>query len=302
MDAAKSLLRHASEVSVIPRKIIIGKIIRCGTMDRERGTDGAFLVRADGSGWVFNHRTGEKKTFQAVENDGLAPEARSEQRARIEKKQREQEELQARRYEAASETAWRIWSLATPANSDHPYAIRKGIKVDGLRELNGWLLVPVYGIQGKLQSLQYINSEGMKRFLSGGKLAGGRFRIGPKPKTDDTILLCEGYATGATLLNETSYPVFVAFSASNLERIALSIRARFPKSKIIVCGDNDHETDKKTGKNPGIQAARRAASLIGGTVAFPPALPGISDFNDYAAYLKRKCNERYERSNGKRVS
>jgi putative DNA primase/helicase len=290
-DAISEFKTAMLGLELIPHSSIIadGKIHRCGTVSRESGKDGVYcLYLNDGipAGWFQNHRTGEWQTWSLKTK---RRPTRAEQTTFFERMTRDRQHRDAelfRQHEQAAARAMQLWNTAKPADDNHEYLIRKQVKAHGIRKWRGRLIIPVYDASGQIQSLQFISPDGAKRFLFGGKLTGGRFLIGREPSPDDVILIGEGYATMATLNTETHYPCFVAFCASNLEHAAISIRARYPKAKIVICGDNDAETEAKTGRNPGIEAAKRAAAACNGNVAFPPKLPGVSDFNDWAQYLK----------------
>ncbi|MEY4750397.1 MAG: hypothetical protein RIQ60_2611 [Pseudomonadota bacterium] len=103
------------------------------------------------------------------------------------------------------------------------------------------------------------------------------------------LLLAEGYATAASLHEATGRPVAVCFDAGNLKHCAQALRDLHPDALLLVCGDDDTDTQARTGENPGrvkaASAARAARTDTGpaGTV-FPEGLPpGGSDFNDLAA-------------------
>jgi putative DNA primase/helicase len=54
-----------------------------------------------------------------------------------------------------------------------------------------------------------------------------------------------------------------------------------PAALIVVCGDNDHATKVRTGRNPGIEKAEQAARTVHGAATWPEGLPDEqSDFND----------------------
>ncbi|HXH55027.1 MAG TPA: AAA family ATPase, partial [Gammaproteobacteria bacterium] len=179
--------------------------------------------------------------------------------------------------QSACNQAKHLWDNATPASDQHPYLVKKGIKSHGLREHKGLLVVPVRNNDG-LQSLQFIGSNGDKRFLSGGKVKGGYFSIGTAK--DKLLCLCEGYATGASIFAATGYAVAIAFNAGNLSAIAKLLRHKFPEHQLIICADDDSWTDG----NPGLQKARETALRVGGLLAIPNfgenCTPGLSDFND----------------------
>jgi putative DNA primase/helicase len=100
--------------------------------------------------------------------------------------------------------------------------------------------------------LQFIEPDGTKRFKADGKIKGSYHSFGGKPV--HTLLICEGYATGASLHQATGYPVAVAFNAGNMEAVAVALRAKLGAAiKIIICADNDKKTESKTGINTGWQ-------------------------------------------------
>jgi putative DNA primase/helicase len=70
----------------------------------------------------------------------------------------------------------------------------------------------------------------------------------------------------------TGYQTIVAFDAGNLLSVALVIRAKHPRAKIVICADNDVETPG----NPGVTAATRAAKAIRGLLAVPTFEKGIT--------------------------
>jgi len=281
----------ASESGVmVPASPVIGKLSACGTEDKPYSKNGRYVFFLDGvpAGGFQDMADGQAwQVWRYHSVQTMAPLEKSVYRRRIEQARREREADDARRYAEAATEATLIWNDGTPAPGDYPYFAMKQVKPFGVRICESvlnylkWLIVPVMDANDQIQSLQFISPDGSKRFLSGGRLSGGRFLIGKISDPAGIVCIAEGFATAATIHEQTSYPCFVAFSATNLEHVALSIRARYPKSRITVCGDNDHETAAKSGRNPGIEAAKRAAALIGGKIIYPPAVPGVSDFNDY---------------------
>lgn len=160
----------------------------------------------------------------------------------------------------AAELAGKLWEAAHAATDAHPYLARKEVPAFGLRQAqDGRLMVPVLDAAGTPQSLQFIAGEGFKRFLSGGKTAGGHFPIPAKDGGEDgPLLIAEGYATGASLRLSTGFAVLVTFNAGNLEAVARMARKRYAGREIVLCADNDVETRKPDGTpwNPGAEAAR----------------------------------------------
>jgi hypothetical protein len=134
-------------------------------------------------------------------------------------------------------------------------------------------------IDGELASLQSIGADGQKMFLPGGAVKGGVFTIGALSNAE-TILLCEGFATSASMYEATGYPTICAFSASNLKPVAEQFRRTYPSARIVLCGDNDLRTDGTP--NTGFDAAKTAAEAIGDTVVIPELDGQKCDFNDLA--------------------
>lgn len=182
---------------------------------------------------------------------------------------REAEETERRK--AARDKALYIWKASAPAPKDHSYLVKKSVKNHGLRLHKSMLVVPVRDSEGNLHSLQFIDDEGNKRFLSGGLKKGCYFAIG---SPTESLCIAEGYATAATIYEATGLSVAVAFDAGNLMAVAQAIRAKFPHIKITLCADNDI----KTPGNPGLTRAREAAAAVGARLAVPPC---HGDFNDY---------------------
>ena len=183
----------------------------------------------------------------------------------------------------ADETALRaarIWSRACPAPDDHAYLTRKQVAPLRLRmDTSCRLVVPLQDIDGHIQTVEFITAEGAKRYLAGGTKK-GHFAVvstepGPLRKPLGPLLICEGWATGASLHIATGHTVIAAMDAANLVPVAQALRARFPEADLVIVADNDVKPN--TLANPGVEAARKAALLLEARLAIPPA-PG--DAND----------------------
>jgi putative DNA primase/helicase len=179
----------------------------------------------------------------------------------------------------ARRAAAATWDRAGPVDPAHAYLQRKGVQPHGIRmEGLDVLIVPLVDIDGTLHTLQRIYDDGTKRFLTGGAKAGHFTPIGGPLAGAATILLCEGWATGATAHEATGLPVVAAMDAGNLKRVAPALRERFPDTLFVILADNDAKPDRLD--NPGVAAAIAAARATAALVAIPPE-PG--DFNDLAA-------------------
>jgi putative DNA primase/helicase len=191
------------------------------------------------------------------------------------------------RHRAAADEAARLWALASD-EGESPYLVRKGVKAHGVRHgANGMLLVPLRDTTGMLWNVQTIKparptDDGPdKLFLKGGKKAGLMHWCGG-PENAPVLLVAEGVATASSLHEATGRPACVAFDAGNLAHVVRALRGRFPRARIVVCGDDDKATEARTGRNPGREKAIEAAKLVKGAAVFPVGLPEgpLSDFND----------------------
>lgn len=216
----------------------------------------------------------------------------------------------------AAARALSMWSAAAPAPADHPYLVRKQIQPHGVRwapdwvkewtdpetgEVKAWrhpnaLLVPIWSAPGKLSSLQailadkLIGRQGEKRdkdYLAGGHKLGCYFLFGRIKSDTVVVIICEGFATGASLHEATGMPVMAAFDAGNLEPVADALRAKLPSVRIVLAADNDQYHAPRGGNahNPGVEAATKAAQAVGGVLVVPQfeSLDGEpTDFNDLA--------------------
>lgn len=198
----------------------------------------------------------------------------NEERARAEAEQQAEARAKAARILAAS---------SLPA-VDHPYLAAKGIQSLGdIREHEGRLVVPLRDANGELHSLQTISSDGSKRFLTGGKVA-GTFCTIPGPDTGP-LVICEGLATGASIHEATGRAVVCAMNCDNLMAVAQAMRRQWTSREIIIAADNDAFTKDKDGnpQNPGLTKATEAAKAIGAKLAIPhfrDTAAESSDFND----------------------
>ena len=90
-------------------------------------------------------------------------------------------------------------------------------------------------VDGNIQSLQTIDSDGKKLFMQGGKAGGGMYSIGG---LGDRIALAEGFATAISIHEATGLGAVVALNAGNLPAVAEAIRARHPKAQICIAADD----------------------------------------------------------------
>jgi phage/plasmid primase-like uncharacterized protein/archaellum biogenesis ATPase FlaH len=192
----------------------------------------------DAKGAVFGcWRSGEQ--HQWFEKRDYVPDIHEQEamRQQFEEAKRKAVAERDQAYFVAAKEAQVLFDNAVPVIS-HDYLTNKGIKPNMARMFGGKLLIPVYGADNILQSVQAIFSDGAKRFHSGGKMAGGHCWIGD-PAVGETLLIAEGFATADSLNEATGYAVCIAFSAGNLKTITQMIASQYIGKKIVICADND---------------------------------------------------------------
>jgi putative DNA primase/helicase len=251
---------------IVTRDPIIddGVLHRIHVEGDKRGTkNGAYILFSSG-GWFQHFNTGVIGKWSA--NGKNAPLSK-EMRLQIEADRKQRQIEMQQRHDDAAKKAQSIWFRSLPV-SHHPYLTKKKIQSHNALCSNGALVIPIYDKHKTLVNLQFIDTDGNKRFLSGGKKKGCFSIIG---KPTETILICEGFATGATLYENTQNFVVVAMDAGNLEPVAIEIRKQHQDSQIIICGDND-------ASGIGQLKARSAALACGGAYKIPATVG--ADWND----------------------
>ena len=228
---------------------------------------------------------GESVQTPAPSPAELAAQADARRKAR----DREAAERSARQ-RAAQTAAAQQWQAADETGSS-AYLERKRVEPHGVRfAAGGVLLVPMRDAAGELWSLQRILAErpadgGPDKLLTKGGRKSGLMHWCGNPKGADVLLIAEGYATAASLHEATGYPACMAIDAGNLAHVARAVRGRLKQARILICGDDDRDTEARTGRNPSREKATEAAQTVRGLAVFPEGLPdGGSDFNDLAQH------------------
>ncbi len=259
------------------------KTMRFSTNGKRSDLSGWVYLFADEQGAAFGcWRSGVQRTWQANRDKPLNEAEQAAFRRKVKEAQKAASQEREAGYQKAEAKAAEEWEAAIPAPVDHPYLMKKGIQPHMARvSVDGRLLIPVYGAAGTIQSLQYIAPDGQKRFLSGGRMLHGHVWLG-EPGNSATLLLCEGFATADSLQSATGYATCVCFSAGNLKAVAELMRRNFTTAQLLICGDDDTQTEG----NPGRAKATEAAHAVASSVAFPSC---GGDFNDLAQSIDREA-------------
>ena len=270
-----------SAAGVTPPDVIEGDgaLHRFSTNSKATDKSGWYALHTDGvpAGTFGCWRRGLQSTWCSKSDTAMTEAERHAHRQRIKAMQEQRDADLVQRQHDARLTAQALWEQAAQAPASHPYLARKGIQPHGVREFGDRLLLPLRDTSGTLHSLQTIAPDGSKRFHAGGRIKGCYFGLG---KPQDTLVVCEGSATGASIHECTGHAVAVAFNAGNVLEVAQSLRSKYPELQIILAADDDHLTDG----NPGLTKATEAAQAAGGLLAVPVFSDGrpdkATDFND----------------------
>lgn len=256
-----------------------GLLHRFSPSGKRNDNAGWYILHLDGvpAGSFGNWRDGYSQSWCASAEQQIAPHERRVLAKQFEAMRRQRDAQQRQRQAKAAAAADLRWATTGEAG-DHPYLSAKGVRAHGVRIDGDDLLVPLRDAAGKLHSLQTIRPDGSKRFLPGGRVKGLYHLIG---RPSGKLAICEGYATGATIHEDTDQAVAVAFNAGNLLPVARALRAKYPCLIIIIAADDDW----KTVGNPGLTKATEAARAVGGLLAVPnftglPRGDKDTDFND----------------------
>jgi hypothetical protein len=182
-----------------------------------------------------------------------------------------------------SEKATTVWELCEPATEANEYILKKGGLPDGLRvypidaptlliqgqNVAGWLVVPC--ISGdKLQTLQFIPSEGKKLNLPGATFNDGFFAVGDIAGAG-RIDIVEGIGQAWACNAVTGDAAVVCFGVGRMATVAEGLRAKYPNKRLIVVPDCGKEN----------QAGAIAAVVNCEWCELPDDKPGNYDVHNY---------------------
>ena len=245
-----------------------GRIQRAYVDGDKRGSKNlSYQLHVDGipNGWFEHFRTGGRQLWKS---DTPATPPTHQQKAEYAAKRERERLQQLEQYQQAAIVARKLAAQARPIQNqhEHPYLIKKRMQPHTALILSGDLIIIFWNEQNEISTLQFIAPNGEKRFLKGGKKRGAYAFIGTPTQR---ILICEGFATAASLHEDTGNFCIVAGDAGNLEPVAKVIRQLWRENNIVICGDNDPV---------GIKAAKAAALACNGAYLIPDEIG--CDWND----------------------
>jgi putative DNA primase/helicase len=282
IDSFKQTMQNAGIEP--PGEIIADGVLHRFTVagDRARSDNGWYVLHADdpAAGAFGCWKRGIAETWSSKACQVMTPAEKTAYTAKMEAMKRQREEERKRIQTECRVWCADAWAKAKNATNDNPYLKSKGVNAYGLKAFGENLLVPLQDMAKIIHGLQFISPDGTKKFKTGTNKAGHFFKIG-KSK-DKTVIICEGYATGASIHQTTGHAVVIAFDSGNLLPVAQNIRAKYPDMKIIIATDDDHTTEGNPGLTKATEATRAVSGLLA-TPVFPENRgPKDTDFNDLA--------------------
>lgn len=191
-----------------------------------------------------------------------------------------------------------VWGRCLPATTGHAYAQAKGLagapleclrvlpdgdplRIAGL-PMAGALVLPAYGPDGALQSLQVVavgdaaarlkaQGKSAKMNLPGAPMAGAFFVVGDV-LPGAPLYVCEGVGTAWACWQATGAAAVACFGWGNVARVAADLRQRDASASLVLVPDVGKEQD-----------AAKIAQAVGAAVAYlPHGEPDNFDANDLA--------------------
>ena len=223
------------------------------------------------------------ETFCSIEMNLLTIEQKQHYARQLEEQKLIAKKEKIKQQEYVKELVNKRFNNASTVDiNNHPYLVNKGIKSHSLRQEKYLLLVPMTNIDGEIVNLQTISDTGAKFFTKGGKVKGCFLMLGVPERV---LIISEGYSTGVSIYSATSECVAICFNAGNIKEVAKELSSKYPSTKIIIAGDDDHRNKQNIGRVKAIEAAKH----IGATTVFPKFDitydESCTDFND----LHRLC-------------
>lgn len=243
---------------------------------RKGNTAGRLRLFPEGNGGIaYNWITGEKAVWSEDVGRRFTEEEIKQRKIEQERARRIAEADQLMQYKKSADIAANTYKALKSANFDHKYFNRKGLSellkfcatefdlktasASELSKLIGYtltsrgqplegdvLVVPIRDkVNGKIWSLQFIDGDGRKSMLRGGKIKNNAwysYRYEDAKTAQDylsyeTIGICEGVATALSISHMFDCYTVAAMSCTNLKNVAASVHKKFPEARIIIFGD-----------------------------------------------------------------
>lgn len=235
------------------------KVVRRPTEDNQREKRGwywlssitidseAYIIGAYGI-YQGNDNGKQKVELSRQKRDQLTKDQKAAISAQHKESQKKAEAVRKRETDRAAAKAKTAWQKCATEGSSG-YLAAKQIGAHGIRYgNNGTIAIPMRDHTDTIRGLQIILPPGHDRIAKIGRnkefwpaglgMSGTFHLIGDHPR--DILLIAEGYATGASLHEATGYPCAVVWSANNIQAAAKALHKKYPRVRILICGDDDH--------------------------------------------------------------
>ncbi len=149
--------------------------------------------------------------------------------------------------------------------------------IERFRIRKGDLIIPIVSLEKEFLSYQRINHQGKKLMAKDSSKSGGIYPIGLwEQNQKQRVILCEGYATGASLYEATRETVLVCFDLGNIRIVCEKLRQDYPDVEIIIAADFDVHSKDQAGLINGLLLAQQFNLKF----IFPSCVQDGSDWND----------------------
>ncbi len=256
--------------------------------DKGKEQSGFYVLHPDGiaNGYFMNNRTGEEIKWNSKEY-GISQEEKAEMKALYHAKKAEREQQDKILTEKAEKVLYAKY-MNKEAVSEHTYLSNKMVKhaKNIYAGQDNTITIPLFNIDGRLKSAQYIDENGEKRFAKNTNKVGAFHIVDGSIsdlKSTKSIIITEGYATAASIneaVKEPGLKVIAAMSANNLEHTVKAITNKYPEMNIVIAADNDL---KNQVGNIGLNAANAVQNKYKNVTVTVPKINGkeiAGDFND----------------------
>ena len=256
--------------------------------DKGKEQSGFYVLHSDGvaNGYFMNNRTGEEIRWTSKEHS-MTPEEKAEMKTLYNAKKAEREQADKILTDKAEKALYAKF-VNKETVSEHTYLSNKMIEPTSniYAGQDNTITIPLFNVDGRLKSAQYISEDGEKRFAKNTNKVGA-FHIVDGSVSDlkyaKSVIIAEGYATAASIneaLNNKDVKVIAAMSANNIEHTVKAITDKYPNMNIVIAADND--LTNKVG-NIGLNAANAVQNKYENVTVAVPKINGkeiSGDFND----------------------
>lgn len=204
----------------------------------------------------------------------------------LKKSLEEEVEIVSTNKKEAIEKAKFFWNMSDQTGESE-YFLKKGVGYYGIRfrqtDYGKVAIIPMGDVTGNFFGYQLINADGSKRFAKDVSTV-GLLHMLHRPINGLQIGLAESYVTAASCFEVTGMAMVTSFSNGNLKAVGIELRKQFPRSPLIIFGDDDRHLQENKGKRAALSTQEELG--IACEVVIPdfegyPASREFSDWNDY---------------------